>query len=68
MVKTPKLTKAQLAVLDLMYPGNWYCSYELGASLRTMRALESRDIIQSRHEMGSEFSPRTNILWRKVFP
>lgn len=62
-----KLSQKQeeaMAIMTLMTK-NWRSSYELGISLNTLQALEKRGLIRSKHNLGSMFSPRTAILWRK---
>lgn len=44
----------------------WQSAYELRASLATLRALEREGLAKSKETLGSMFSPRVNILWRKI--
>ncbi len=59
-----QLTDSQQKALDKLQDGKWYSAYELQASLNTLSALKSRNLVESRHELGSYYSPRTGIKFR----
>lgn len=63
MTKRP-LSELQRRALEGLKDGQLHSSYDLRATLTTMRALEARGLVRSRHELGSIFSPQTNIKWR----
>lgn len=60
-----KLSKQMQMALDKIEEG-WYSAYELQVSLITLRALEDRGLLESRHDSGSAFFPRSCIMWRKT--
>jgi len=59
-----KLSKVQRETLAKMLPSRVYCAYDLRCSLSTLRALERRKLVESRHYLGCLYSPRTDILFR----
>lgn len=62
---TTKLSKTQIAVLEKMAPDQWYTAYDLNCSLTTLEALTNRKILEMKGGLGSMFSPRTEIRFRK---
>lgn len=60
-----KLSKAQKVVLNKMNSGQWYTAYDLNCSLTTLESLANRKILEMKSGLGSMFSPRTEIYFRK---
>ena len=61
-----KPTPTQMAVLHRMEPGVWSCAYTLRTSLTVLYALERHGLVKCKRGMGAMFSPRTEILFRKL--
>ena len=59
-----KLTPSQQKALDKLHDGKWHSAYELQVSLNTLQALVNKNMAESRHELGSYYSPRTDIRFR----
>lgn len=61
-----EMTPTQQKVYGSMKVGATYSSYELRCSLSTLRALVKKGKVKSFVTPGYLFSPRTNILFRRV--
>ena len=61
----PKLSPLMERVLSKMESNKVYTSYELGANLKTMRALYARGLVTYKAEVGGIWFPRTSIMWKK---
>jgi len=60
-----KLSPAQKQVLVKMEAGKWYSAYDLQVRISTLEALRERGLLDCRSGLGSIFSPRTDVLFRK---
>lgn len=58
-----KLSKAQYETLGLLSNGEWRSAYP-GLNMRTLAALEARNLVRSKGGFGSVFLPRTAKKWQ----
>lgn len=62
-----KLSKSQLLCLNKMIVDEPYSAYDLQVSLSTLNSLEKMGLVKSRRGgLGSLFSPRMGIIFRKL--
>lgn len=61
-----KVSTAQQVALDALADGEWHCSYRLGVSLSTLRALRRKGLVEMRNDgrVGAMWSPTTVLEWR----
>lgn len=58
------LSSKMADVLSRLRDGKPQSSYDLRATLTTMRALEGRGLVTSKHGLGSMAFPQSSIMWR----
>ena len=59
-----RLSPTQIGVLaNLRHIEEPACAYELRCSMATLYGLFSRGLVSRKDELGSLFSPRTNVIW-----
>ena len=61
-----KLSKIQKRTLSMMEIGIWYSAYDLKIPIGTLRTLRDKKILESRQELGSMYSPQTEIKFRRI--
>lgn len=59
------LTPAQYRAVHRLKYNEWLSAYEAKASLATLNALVKCGLAESEQFVGSQFFPRTNILFRR---
>ncbi len=59
----PSLSTNQRAALETLARRGQCSAYEARVQMRTLEALERRGMVRSRHQIGSMWSPQTNIGW-----
>jgi len=60
-----KLSKAQEWAVGLFPDDKWRSGYDTGCSRATLDSLARKGLLEVRHDLGSGFMPRSNIVYRK---
>ena len=60
-----KITQIQKRTFEKLSETEWRSSYEIGESLKTLQELAKKKMVKTKYELGSGFSPRTAILWKR---
>lgn len=63
ITKVQRLTLEQLKYTD-EFPNHWRSAFDLRVGLNTLGSLEMKRMVECKEELGSMFSPRTNLQWR----